>query len=130
MSNESGRFEVYVQPFPRPGGKWQISNDGGMSPVWAPNGGELFYITSTRLMRVAVTTRPGFSASAPQRLAELGPGLLNRVGLGSYSYDVSPDGQRFLFVEANMKSGSPDEVRVVLNWTEELKQLTPTSTQP
>jgi Tol biopolymer transport system component len=130
MSNESGRFEVYVQPFPGPGGKWQISNDGGMSPVWAPNGGELFYITSTRLMRVAVTTRPGFSASAPQRLAELASGLLNRVGLSSYSYDVTPDGQRFLFVKANVQSASPDEVRVVLNWTEELKQLALTSTQP
>jgi hypothetical protein len=81
-------------------------------------------------MRVAVTTRPGFSASAPQRLTELAPGLLNRVGLSSYSYDVTPDGQRFLFVKANVQSGSPDEVRVVLNWTEELKQLALTSTQP
>jgi len=49
---------------------------------------------------------------------------------GNGVYDVSPDGQRFLFVKANVENGPPDEVRVVLNWTEELKQLAPSSKQP
>ena len=52
MSEESGRYEVYVQPFPGPGGKWQISTNGGTVPVWAPNGRELFYMSSRKLMSV------------------------------------------------------------------------------
>lgn len=47
-SDESGIFEVYVQPYPGPGGKWQISTGGGMEPVWKPNGGELFYRSGTK----------------------------------------------------------------------------------
>ena len=43
ISDESGRFEIYVQPYPGPGGKWQISTEGGTEPVWNPNGRELFY---------------------------------------------------------------------------------------
>jgi Tol biopolymer transport system component len=128
MSDESGRFEVYVQPFPGPGGKWQISTNGGTMPVWAQNGRELFYMSSGKLMSVGVTTQPAFSASTPRILADIPPGLVGRVG--NANYDVSPDGQRFLFVKANAENGAPDEVRVVLNWAEELKQLTPASKEP
>ena len=79
-------------------------------------------------MSVAVTTLPNFSASTPRIVADIPPGLMGR--LGNASYDVSPDGQRFLFVKANVENGPPDEVRVVLNWTEELKQLASTGKQP
>jgi hypothetical protein len=127
-SDESGRYEVYVQPFPGPGGKWQISTDGGDMPVWARNGRQLFFASSSRLMSVAVTTQPGFSASAPRFVAHTPPALSTR--LGNTRYDVSPDGQRFLFVKASADSGTPDEVRVVLNWTEELKRIASTGTQP
>jgi Tol biopolymer transport system component len=66
MSEESGRYEVYVQPFPGPGGKWQISTNGGTVPVWAQNGRELFYMSSGKLMSVGVTTQPTLSASTPR----------------------------------------------------------------
>ena len=56
-SNESGRSEVYVQPFPGPGGKWQTSTEGGNWPVWAPSGRELFYLNGSKIMGVAVTTQ-------------------------------------------------------------------------
>ncbi len=56
VSDESGRFEIYVQPFPGPGGKWQISNGGGIEPVWAKNGRELFYRNGDRMMDVEITT--------------------------------------------------------------------------
>jgi serine/threonine protein kinase/Tol biopolymer transport system component len=128
MSEESGRYEVYVQPFPGPGGKWQISTNGGTMPVWAPNGRELFYMNPGKLMSVGVTTQPTFSASTPRIVADIPPALMGRLSNGVY--DVSPDGQRFLFVKANVENGPPDEVRVVLNWTEELKQLAPTPNQP
>ena len=123
-SDESGRWEVYVQPFPGPGGKWQISKDGGGWPVWSRDGRELFFISpANKLMRVEVATRPSFSASVPRIVADAFPPLLPTFASSSL-YDVSPDGQRFLFVKANAEKGPPEEVRVVLNWTEELKQLT------
>ena len=127
MSEESGRYEVYVQPFPGPGGKWQISTNGGTVPVWAQNGRELFYMSSGKLMSVDLTTQPTFSASIPRIVADYPPSLMGRLSNGVY--DVSPDGRRFLFVKANVENGPPDEVRVVLNWTEELKQLAPASKQ-
>ena len=128
QSEESGRYEVYVQPFPGPGGKWQISTNGGTTPVWAENGRELFYMSSGNFMSVSVTAQPTFSASTPRIVADYPPFLMGRLSNGVY--DVSADGQRFLFVRANVENGPPDEVRVVLNWTEELKHLAPTSTQP
>lgn len=127
-SDESGRFEVYVQPFPGPAGKWQISTDGGDMPVWARNGRELFFESAGKLMSVGVTTQASFSASAPRFVAHMPPVLSTR--LGNTRYDISPDGQRFLFVKANVENGPPDEMRVILNWTQELKQLALTSTQP
>jgi serine/threonine protein kinase/Tol biopolymer transport system component len=127
-SDESGRFEVYVQNFPGPGGKRQVSTEGGNWPIWARNGRELFYLSSNKVMGVSVATQPNFTASIPQIIADIPSRLSNR--LGNSGYDVSPDGQRFLFVKANTEKGPPDEVRVVLNWTEELKRLATTSKQP
>jgi len=122
MSDESGRNEVYVRPFPGPGSKFQISTDGGEGPAWAHNGHELLYGNLTKsaakikLMSVGVTTQPSFSASIPRIFMEV-------PREARLDCDVSPDGQRFLCVKASVESGPPDEVRVVVNWTEELKQL-------
>jgi eukaryotic-like serine/threonine-protein kinase len=128
-SNESGQFEVYVQPFPGPGGKWQVSTDGGGNPIWGRNGRELFYLSLNKIMSVSVTTQPSFSASVPRSVADIPSGLLLSALANSF-YDVSPDDQRFLFVKANTENGPPGEVRVVLNWTEELKQLASSGKQP
>src|SRR5262249_36944231 len=65
VSNESGRYEVYVRPLEGPGGKWQISSDGGSEPVWAHSGRELFYRNADKMMVVDVAIRPAFSASKP-----------------------------------------------------------------
>jgi serine/threonine protein kinase/Tol biopolymer transport system component len=96
-SNESGRFEVYVQPYPGPGGKYQVSTDGGTEPVWNRNGRELFYRVVDKMMAVDVATQSGFSAGKPQMLFE------GRYDPGPFTadYDVSPDGQRFLMIKAN-----------------------------
>jgi serine/threonine-protein kinase len=127
-SDESGRPEVYVQSFPAPGAKWQISTDGGGAPEWAGNGRELFYVSlAGKLMSVVVRTQPAFSTDKPRIIVDIPPFLLATFGPG---YSVSSDGQRFLFVKANVEKGPPDEVRVVLNWTEELKQLMATGKQP
>jgi Tol biopolymer transport system component len=116
-SDESGHYEIYVQPYPGPGGKWQISTEGGSEPVWARDG-ELFYRNGDKLMVVETNTRSSFSASNPKVLFE--------GHFASYqtlpSYDVTADGQRFLFLNAGEQARA--EISVVLNWTEELKQRT------
>jgi serine/threonine-protein kinase len=72
MSSESGRFEVYVRPFPGPGGKWQVSNGGGIYPVWSRNGKELFYGSTTsqerNILVVAYTTQGDFFNAAKPRV--------------------------------------------------------------
>src|ERR1700680_3416186 len=65
ISDESGRNEIYVQPYPGPGGKWQISTEGGTEPVWARNG-EIFYRNGNKMMAVDTNTRPTFSAGKPK----------------------------------------------------------------
>ena len=125
-SFESGRAEIYVQPFPGPGGKWQISTEGGTEPVWNPNGRELFYRQGERMMAVDIVTQPAFSAGRPKLLFE-GPYLLSAGNLPAY--DVSRDGQRFLMVEESRQEQPPTQINVVLNWFEELKRLAPTATK-
>jgi eukaryotic-like serine/threonine-protein kinase len=68
ISNESGRYEIYVQAYPGPGGKYQISTEGGTEPLWNPNGRELFYRSGDKMMVVDITTQPSFTAGAPRML--------------------------------------------------------------
>jgi Tol biopolymer transport system component/predicted Ser/Thr protein kinase len=124
ISDESGRFEIYVQPYPGPGGKWQISTEGGTEPVWNRNGRELFYRSGGKMMAVDITTQPTFASGKPRMLFEgqysPAPGTAN-------NFDVSSDGQRFLMIKPNEAGeAAPTQINVVLNWFEELKQKVPT----
>ena len=65
VSDESGRYEIYVQPYPGPGGKWQISTEGGTEPVWNPNGRELFYRSGNKMMAVDVRRSRASGGQAP-----------------------------------------------------------------
>ena len=120
VSDESGRNEVYVQPYPGPGGRWVISTEGGHDPVWSQDGSELFYRNEDQMVVVAVETEQGFTPGPPGVLFD-GGGFTQ--ALGRQSYDVSPDGERFLMVEP-VESSS--QIHVVLNWTSELERLVPT----
>ena len=129
QSNESGIEEVYVRPFPDvESGRWQVSTTGGFHPAWAPNGRELFYVAADgRLMAVDVRSQGGFAAGVPRMLVD-GGFYLNLVAQGR-SYDISPDGTRFLLIQAP-NTGTQAEtagLTVVLNWAEELKRLVPTT---
>jgi len=124
VSDESGRNEIYVRPFPEvEKGKWQISTDGGTELRWAANG-ELFYRNESgdQMMAVNITTEPTFGAGTPRLLFE---GVYTRSQGGSAFYDVTPDGQRFVMVQVQ-ETGST-QIHVVLNWFEELKRLVPTN---
>jgi WD40 repeat protein len=128
-SNESGRPQIYVQPFPGLGPKIQISTDGGTDPVWRRGGGELYYRAGfgRRMMAVAVdTSRTELRASRPRLLFEgsyyTGTGASCEMGGPSAAnYDVTSDGQRFLMVRDPTDSVAGKQVTVVLNWAEEVK---------
>jgi eukaryotic-like serine/threonine-protein kinase len=123
VSDESGKPEVYVQPFPASGGKWQVSTDGGTEPVWNRNGRELFYRSGDRMMAVDVVTEPTFSSGRPRMLFE-GKYVGSPFPLTGFAYDVSSDGQRFLMIEETGGT-TPSQINVVLNWAEELKRRVP-----
>ena len=123
VSDESGRYEIYVQPYPGPGEKWQVSTDGGTEPVWNPNGRELFYRQGDKMMAVDVATRPSFSPGKPRMLFE---GRYLRAAQANPAYDVFPDGQRFLMVKETQQEQTSTQIDVVQNWFEELKQKVPT----
>ncbi len=119
-SKESGRLEVYVQPFPGPGRRWQISTEGGRQAVWARNGREIFYRSGDRMMAVEVETEPSFSLSKPEVLFE-GNYAGSVEAFGSANYDVTADGRRFVMIRTEVES-APASIHVVLNWAEELKE--------
>ncbi len=123
-SDESGRWEIYVRPYPRQEAKWQISTDGGTEPVWNPNGRELFYRSGNSMMAVDVTSKPVFRAGRP-RVLFAGHYVLSAGG--PTNYDVSPDGRRFLMVQrSGQDQTTPTQIVTVLNWFDELKRLAPT----
>jgi hypothetical protein len=126
-SDRSGRFEIYVKPFPNvSGARWPITEAGGMRPLWAPNGQELFYVAPDGALMAVRAPRGGTwsGASSPTKVIE-GP-YVTRAGLAPRTYDVSRDGQRFLMVkEAPADQTVAPRIIVVQNWTEELKRLVP-----
>ena len=116
-SNESGRNEVIVQPFPDPSrGRWQISTEGGSTPRWRRDGRELYYMDlKGRLMGLSVTTAPEFGIQQTTLMVQTTLALPLPTGGGQSPYDVTPDGQRFLVALPLAGSGAtPISVRV--NW--------------
>jgi serine/threonine-protein kinase len=110
-SNESGRNEIYVRPFPGPGQKIPISTNGGADSQWSADGTEIFYREGSKMMSVQVSTKPAFSAGDPQLLFD------ERVGAPS----VSPDGKRFLVILPTQEERPRTQINVVTRWAEELE---------
>ena len=128
-ANDSGRFNIYVRPFPDvSSGFWQVSTDGGTRPLWSRNSDELFYVTvAGALMRVGVAPGPTWAATAPTKLFEGRYGAM--ANQNGRTYDIAPDGTRFLMIKpagAADQTAVPTSLVVVQNWREELKRLVPT----
>jgi hypothetical protein len=121
LDRETGCEEVYVQPFRGPGGKYQISTEGGYEARWAPDGKEIYYLSRGRVMAVSVASDPGFTLGQRRGLFE-GPHFAGR-----HSYDVSPDSRRFIMIQLGEEEAFPTQLNAVLNSFAELERLVPTN---
>ena len=118
-SDESGRWEVYVQSFPEVGAKRAISSDGGSEPQWRRDGRELFYVaTDGTLMAVNVTSGPTLQVTRPMPLFRTPVALSGEMTSRRNHYVASPDGQRFL---VNAASETQESITVLVNWTSRLR---------
>ncbi len=122
QSDESGRDEIYVRPFPRTeDGRWQLSAAGGEEPLWSRGGREIFYRSrSGEMMAVPVASTPAFSSGAPRALFAM-TGYARAPG--NRAYDVTPDDQRFVLLRLVVDSTARASVQLVFvdNWFGELK---------
>ena len=127
-SNETGRDEVYVTPYPGPGGTTVVSTTGGRSPRWTADGRELFYRNGDEMLVVAMETEPSLQVGTPQALFA-GSFVREQSNQGAHNYDVARDGQRFAMMETvgqtNAEDAAPPQITVVLNWFEELTARVP-----
>jgi serine/threonine protein kinase/Tol biopolymer transport system component len=114
-SNETGEYNVYVQPFPATADKWKVSAQGGAQPRWRGDGRELFYRTEDgKMMAVTVKTAGGFEAAAPHMLFQSSTDpLYPNLGI---AYAVTADGQRFL-VNTAMDESRVSPITIITNWT-------------
>ncbi len=127
-SQEGGNDDIYVKPSSGRGGKWQVSVDGGIVPVWAPDGKAIYYVRDDAMMAVSIESDEAkITAGASRKLFDFPPG--RRAERDLRTFDIAPDGKRFVL----MRSASPGmgrrQINVVLNWSEELKTRFPTGSR-
>jgi serine/threonine-protein kinase len=122
-SNESGRLEVYVKPFPQGQGRWLVSVNGGTLPRWSRGGNELVYLEGNAVMAVPLQTKPSFRAGGPEKLFDG-----NQAGVGLFSftptisaYDVTADGRHFVAVRR--RGGAGSYLTIVQNWLGDFQHL-------
>jgi hypothetical protein len=126
VSNETARNEVYLRSFPDGKRTLQVSRDGATSPLWGPDGRELFYwnVGFTTLMRVAITPGPTPSAGTPALLFEFSG---QRSG-SLRTFDITPDGRRFLIQKAQVTEPVPvTELKLIRRWFDDVRRLSPTA---
>jgi len=120
QSDESGRNEIYIRPFPGPGGKWQVSTNGGTRPHWRGDGKELFYFDLENFITVAETNL----GSSTVEIGVVRPlfSFIRFGGGGTEMYDVTADGQRFLVIESAANEATSSPVTLVVNWLGKVKE--------
>jgi Tol biopolymer transport system component len=124
-SNETKGWEIFVQPFPPNGTKYQVTKDGlNHNPAWSPDGKELFYIPGpNRFLKTNVTTTPRFTFS--DAVAAPKGGFIEFGPFSPRTYDITRDGKRFVGLVAASQAATAPEIHVVINWFTELQQRVP-----
>jgi eukaryotic-like serine/threonine-protein kinase len=120
VSNETGRSQVYVRPYPG-AGRTMVSTDGGTEPIWSRAGTELYYRNGRRFFSIPIRTSGPLTVGRPSALFE-GDFAAGSITPGIPAFDAAPDGQRFIVVTSTSDAESPTRLDVVLNWTEELRR--------
>jgi dipeptidyl aminopeptidase/acylaminoacyl peptidase len=118
VSNETGRFEIYVRRFPGPSGKWQVSAEGGIDPQWSADGRTIYFRSlNSKLMAAPVTPGAGFQAGVPKALftAEF------TAGTGVDQYQVSRDGKKILLITPTERQKT-SPITVILHWDKGIKR--------
>jgi serine/threonine-protein kinase len=125
VSDETGRNEIYVRPFPGvDAGKWGVSVGGGGMPLWSRDGGRIFYVNAAReMVEARISTTPSFAVRDRESLFAIGRDLW--IGQsGNYTvYDITPDDERFVMLRREERE--TEELILVLNWFEELEARVP-----
>ena len=126
-SYQSGTYQVLVREFPS-GGQWQIGNEGGADPKWSRDGRELFYASTPAayvhnwtIDEMNVQTEPSFHFSSPHALFQFSFSKYTVATTPQVNYDVSPDGQQFVFIQPGGQTQAPSEINVVLNFPAEIR---------
>jgi serine/threonine-protein kinase len=121
ISRESGKNEIYVRPFPAiTEGVWKISDNGGVDPVWSPDGNKIYYRNENEMYSVEVTTTDKFSKGNPKKIFE-GNYFLPR----GRRWDIHPSGERFIMIQAPELGPQEQKIFVIQNFSEELNRLVP-----
>jgi Tol biopolymer transport system component len=121
MSNESGKFEIYLTRFPSGQGRWQVSVGGGEWARWSQRGDRLYYVKGDDVMAVDVTLGASPALGTPQRLFSRPTIAVPTIGGYSPGFDVSTDGERFVFFRDPQAGVSEHQVVVVQNWFAEFR---------
>jgi serine/threonine-protein kinase len=116
-SDESGMLEIYIQSFPGPGPRKQVSSGGGTWPKWGPRGEEIFYVepVSRQLMAASVRSEPELTIGAPEALFPF--------EATSNAFAVTPDGEHFVFTQRGSQAQPITQLRIVFNWLDELDRI-------
>ena len=125
ISDDSGQDEVYVQRFPGPGGREVVSTEGGREPVWSTQGLELFFRSGSRLMSVEIESG---RIPLPRTVLNASDYVRSAPQVGLPAYDVFPDGRTFVMIQHEQLGPAP-QLRVVINWFEQLTRLVPSNKQ-
>ena len=126
-SNESGQTEVYVRPYPKVEGRVsRVSQDGGTAPIWAPDSSALYYRNAKGMLIAApVQLGPVLTIGTARPLFQVSSKF--RPSGNTAAYDITPDGKRFVMTTLpDIADRTPEQIHVVVNWSEELKQRVPT----
>ena len=128
----SEMWQVYLQPYPGPGPRLQVSVENGLSPAWNPNGKEIFFLQfqdewRARMMSVSVTLGATATLDSPRQLFEFNMDQLDMVSLPSNSFAVAPDGQRFFSLQPVSTDPPPPvtQIHLIQNWLAELEAKVP-----